>query len=387
MSLILIICKILGAVLTAAGAGLKLIKDLSRSRTASIVTNVDPAAQLKHNDKLLKIEINLIVGGLVISVLSISAEQFVSNRRVEEARIQTSKQLHEIRRLVDQIRTIDIELTIPLVATNEPFLGVRDYLASRALVYRDYKKWKWTKIEEMYRQNPEINVRWHSEKDDNLGLEFYLISDSVASVLQSEPSLRPVQEFLQAFGTKASQLRFCYTDVQPITQSAGSRLQKNKLEPENTDFQFVFDSKGNATHGIDFREFLATFSPRVREAQLQYDTSTDGILLLLKARFPIENWERLQPTISFSDISRCSVFVVVPDLRNKHLESNVNIAAQVVLDGTRVFLRNIRSVGYLPRSTIEMTYGHTVDQEYWSEVPILPNTSIFMASVPELNQH
>src|ERR1039457_3071397 len=125
--------------------------------------------------------------------------------------------VNETRRLVSQIRTIDAEITIPLVSTNAQFLALHAYIAQMALPYLGSDKFTESKLNELYRSNPEIRVD-HSRLDDlttnfEPELDFRLTSESVSSSLVAEPNLRPVYEFLKALNSKACQLRFCHMDV------------------------------------------------------------------------------------------------------------------------------------------------------------------------------
>ncbi len=379
--MLLLVCKILGAALTAAGAALKLIKDLSKKKQAGDGNPTDAATRQKLDDKWLKIEVNLIVSGLVISVISISAEQFASNRRAEESRIQTSNQLREIRRLVGQIRTIDAKVTIPLAATNDLFLAMRSYLINCAAPFSNYISLnKNPRLEDLRQRHGITSVGNYD--DGSPVLTFQLISDSLPSACANEPSLRPVYDLLQMLASENHQLRFYHGETGPSAHNGRTNI------PADTLSFFLYDSKATVAQITASSELLCATSPRIRSAILSYDTSKDSAEIWLYERFPSDFWDRLQPTISRADIARAVIVLIIPEPKKGPLLKDGRAQADILIDGTIFLLPDLRVLTFRDHGMeISNLKGLKKVQERKSQIPIPAFASKYTATLPDLDDY
>jgi hypothetical protein len=423
MSTFLLVLQAAALLFAAAAAAASLLKSKGFEETEIHSPIIGaPKKTTRRLTREAKMGVLMVSAGLVVSFAAKIIEQTTTNKRNVENQQTTSNQLvllqtslQELRRLAQQIRTLDSDITIRIVGTNAGFLRLRDYLAQRVSLYEG--TWPEGMGNELV-GGPGVHLRalaqraiddrrfmtssdwldmsgsyveWWDGANNQPRIKFTLISDSRPTALASESCLRPVYLLLQTLGSKACQLRFCSDIGFPISTNNGMIVDEKRAKSDGIDYMFVFNSKGQAIYNVVFHEFLCAFSPQVREAQLDYDTISNEILLHFSVRFPEENWERHHPTISFSDLSQCSIFLLLPNLIGEE-PSKAKVEIQLLIDGARVIPPDVRSIQRpltfgLPGSWGLPRPGTQITEDLWSSVPVFPDTSFYKtAELPDLDR-
>ncbi|HXC98979.1 MAG TPA: hypothetical protein VN048_06530 [Verrucomicrobiae bacterium] len=407
------------ALLFAAGAAVASLlksKGFEEIETSSPIIGA-PSKVTRRLTREARIGVSLVIGGLVVSFVARLIEQSLADKINSKNLQSTSNQLallqasvQEIRHLAGQIRTIDVEINAEQFATNEEFASLQRYLEHRATLYEG--SWPKDMSEEttggtnvhlrafMDREKPDTAafqygdvkpeipdryLEWWDGVDEKPKIHLRLVSDGHATALLSEPDLTVAYGQLRAVASKAFQLRFC-NDIKAHLTDGTFKIDREEETIRGRAYMWDFDTNGNVAYWTFFQEFLCAYSPAVREAQLIYDMRSKEIYLNYDVRLPSENWERLRSTISLSDLSGCSIFLLLPDLSNVR-PSNATVDMQILVDGTRLIPPRPFAIAGLPMSSSgPANVGVQVTEDFWSQVPVLPISSVYKTVIPAIKK-
>lgn len=384
-STILIVCKILG---TGLAVVMGVLGILFETHDKVISKGLVKKRRLNKVGRIF-LALTIISGTIALTAQIIEATNNRTKELENKARDQAvlenlSVSVDGIRRVVEQIHIIDSRITIPLNETNDLFHALRSYLANRALPFTNHGSLSQDKLDAMLHQNPGIRFTRIVSYDGRYpDLAFDLITNSSPTAFVAEPEFRPVYDLLQTLASENHQLRFY--------RQSPSGSSESSYQDHKEDYKLV-DSSGRCAVIKAHNEILCATSPKLFTAKLLYEPGTGRMELLFGARFSSDSWTRCQPIISFVDLSNATFLLALPEPNNGVFKSEKLTAADMLIDGIRFLLPDLKILKFSVTATgTSISGGYTVgtiipdwEHDRDASVTIPTDAKIFTATLPDL---